>query len=198
MKLLSAGASPYVAKAAMAAKHCGVAVESIAVDATNGDPALQAANPLGKIPCLVLDDGTGLFDSRVITRYLDRISGGKLFPSDGAALLAAERMEALCDGINDCSVGYMYELRFHPEEKVEQEWLDRLWSKAENGLDAVAQDLPSNGADLTIGSIALFSCLSYLDLRFAGKWETGRDTLVQWHGKFGTNHPELAVLKPHA
>lgn len=198
MKLLSAGASPYVAKAAMAAKYCGVNVESVAVDATNGDPALQAANPLGKIPCLVLDDGTGLFDSRVITRYLDRIGGKKIFPNGDAELLAAERMEALCDGINDCTVGYMYELRFHPEEKVEREWLDRLWGKAEKGLDAVANNLPSNGTELTIGSIALASCLGYLDLRFAGKWETGRDVLVQWQDKFSANHPGLSALKPHA
>ena len=74
------------------------------MDSTNGDPVLDAANPLSKIPCLVLDDGTGVYDSRSITRYLDRVSGGKLFPTDSAGLLKAERMEALCDGINDCAL----------------------------------------------------------------------------------------------
>ncbi|MEE9314406.1 MAG: glutathione S-transferase family protein [Rhizobiaceae bacterium] len=198
MKLLTSGASPYVAKVTMAAKFSGVDVESIAVDVTNGDPQLDAANPLSKIPCLVLDDGTGLYDSRVITRYLDRLSGGKLFPASDPDLLTAELMEAHCDGLNDVAVGYMYELRFHPEDKVHQPWLDRLWGKAERALDATMTMLPPTGDDITIGSISLAASLGYLDLRFAGKWEAGRGALVDWQKAFDAAHPELAALKPSA
>ena len=198
MKLLSAGASPYVSKAAQAAKFAGVDVDSVPVDSTNGDPVLDAANPLSKIPCLVLYDGTGVYDSRAITRYFDRVSGGKLYPTDEAGLLKAEQMEALCDGINDCAVGYMYEARFRPEEKVHEPWRERLWGKVERGLDAAMASPPPAGADANIGSIALSACLGYLDLRFAGKWEAGRDDLVAWRDQFDAAHPELAALKPHA
>ena len=198
MKLLSAGASPYVSKAAQAAKFAGLDVESVPVDSTNGDPVLDAANPLSKIPCLVLDDGTGIYDSRVITRYFDRISGGKLYPRDEAALQKAELMEALCDGINDCAVGYMYEARFRPEEKVHEPWRERLWGKVERGLDAAMASLPPSGTDAHIGSIALSAALGYLDLRFTGKWEAGRDDLVAWRDQFDAAHPGLVALKPHA
>ncbi|NKB51275.1 MAG: glutathione S-transferase [Rhizobiaceae bacterium] len=200
MKLLSSGASPYVSKVAIAAKFAGIDVETVNVDSTNGDPVLDAANPLSKIPCLVLDDGTGVYDSRAITRHLDRLSGGKLYPGndDEAALLKAERFEALCDGINDCAVGYMYEARFRPEEKVHQPWRDRLWGKVERGLDAAMASPPPSGADANIGSIALAAALGYLDLRFSGKWQPGRDDLVAWRDQFDAAHPELVGLKPNA
>ena len=198
MKLLSASASPYVAKVAIAAKLAGIEIEMISVDSTNGDPQLDAANPLSKIPCLVLDDGTGIYDSRSITRYLDRKSGGRLFPSGDPELLIVERMEALCDGLNDVTVGYMYELRFHPEEKVHQPWLDRLWGKAENALTAAATMLPPLGDNANIGTCALAASLGYLDLRFAGKWENANPALVEWSNAFDKAHPELAALKPSA
>jgi len=198
MQLLSSGASPFVSKAALAAKFAGVAVEYVDVDSTKGDARLDAANPLSKIPCLVLDDGTGVFDSRGITRYLDRISGGKLFPASDPELLAAERMEALCDGMNDCAVGCMYELRFRPEEKVHQPWRDRLWGKVERALDAAMESLPPSGVDAHIGSLALVASLGYLDLRFAGQWESGRADLVAWRDAFDAAHPDLTGLKPHA
>lgn len=198
MKLLSSGASPYVSKAAQAGRLAGVEIETIDVDSTNGDPMLDAANPLSKIPCLVLDDGTGVYDSRAITRYFDRASGGKLYPSDDTALLKAEQMEALCDGINDCAVGYMYEARFRPEEKVHEPWRERLWGKVERALDAAMASPPPSGADANIGSVALSATLGYLDLRFAGKWEAGRDDLVAWRDQFDAAHPDLAALKPNA
>ncbi|MGI9364715.1 MAG: glutathione S-transferase family protein [Rhizobiaceae bacterium] len=198
MKLLSSGASPYVAKAAMAAKFAGIDVQHVDVDSTNGDPVLDAANPLSKIPCLVLDNGSGVYDSRSITRFLDRQSGGKLFPKDDAQLVAAERMEALCDGINDCAVGYMYEMRFRPEEKVHKPWQDRLWGKVERALDSAMNDLPPAGNDAHIGSVALAATLGYLDLRFAGRWEDGRSDLATWRDEFDAAHPELVGLKPHA
>ncbi len=196
MKLLSAGASPYVAKVAMSARFAGVDVEETPVDATNGDPVLDAANPLSRIPCLVLDNGEGLYDSRAITRYVDRLSGGRLYPSADPDLLHVERLEALCDGINDSAVGYVYELRFRPEEKIHQPWLERLWGKVERALDHVQRDLPPTGTDAHMGSVALAATLGYLDLRFAGKWEEGRDALVAWRDAFDAAHPDLTGLKP--
>jgi len=198
MKLLSASPSPYVAKVSMAAKLAGIELEMVSVDATNGDAQLNAANPLSKIPCLVLDDGTGIYDSRSITRYLDRKSGGRLFPTGDQELLVAERMEALCDGLNDVTVGYMYELRFRPEEKVHQPWLERLWGKAENALSATSTMLPPLGKNANIGTCALAASLGYLDLRFADKWKSANPVLEEWNSAFDKAHPELALLKPSA
>jgi glutathione S-transferase len=106
-------------------------------------------------------------------------------------------MEALCDGLNDCSVGYMYELRFHPEEKVHQPWLDRLWGKAENALVAASTMLPPIGDTANIGTCALASSLGYLDFRFEGKWESAVPALVEWNKAFDEAHPGLAALKAH-
>lgn len=198
MKLLSSSASPFVAKAAMAARFAGIEVDMTDVDSTNGDPRLDAANPLSKIPCLVLDDGNGIYDSRTITRYLDRLSGGKLFPADPSALLDAEVTEALCDGIADCAVGCMYEKRFRPAEMVHQPWIDRLWGKVSRGLDEAADRLPPTGDEAHIGSIALASLLGYLDLRFAGNWENDRTQLIEWRDTFAAAHPDLLELLPRA
>lgn len=196
MKLLAADASPFVSKAAMALKFSGIDAEIVNVDATNGDAQLDAANPLSKIPCLVLDDGTGVYDSRSITRYLDRLCNGKLFPAADPEKLQAELTEALCDGICDCAVGVMYEKRFRPEEIVHQPWIDRLWGKVERGLDDAMNHLPPAGDEIHIGSIALRATLGYLDFRFAGQWEDGRAQLIAFRDAFDAAHPDLAGLLP--
>jgi glutathione S-transferase len=196
MKLLYAGASPFVSKAAMAAQHAGILVEHQAVDSTNEDPVLLEANPLGKIPALVLDDGAVLYDSRVITRYFDRQSGGKLLPL-GDPLLA-ERYEAHCDGIAECAVAGQYERRFRPDEKVHQPWIDRQWAKVERGLDNMPGPLPEIGSKLGLAGIALGAMLGYLDLRYTDSWRGGRDSLVTWFDEFRSQHNDLAKLLPQA
>ena len=88
------------------------------------------------------DDGEPIFDSRGITQYLNRQSGGKLFPRNAAKRLEAERLEALADGICDCLLAIVYERRFRPEEKVHQPWIDRQWAKAARGLDLLNASPP--------------------------------------------------------
>ncbi len=198
MKLLSASASPFVAKVRMAALFAGLDVQAVDADSNNEAPELLAINPLGKIPCLVLDDGQAVFDSRVITRHLDRLSDGKLYPSNADMLLETEIMEALCDGICDSAVAFQYEMRFRDQEMWSQSWMERQWGKAERGLDMVSTMLPPFGANAHIGSIALFATLGYLDLRFSGRWEEGRLDLVGWRDAFANAHPEMTDLKPNA
>ena len=195
MKLLAAGASPFVAKVAMAARFAGIEIETQNVDASTEAPELLAANPLGKIPALVLDDGSTLYDSRLITRYLDRQSGGKLVSA--ADPLPIERMEAHCDGIADCAVAGIYEKRMRPEDKWHQPWIDRQWAKVERGLDNFPGSLPSTGDQLDLGGISLAATLAYLDLRYADVWRNERDGLVNWLSEFSKDHPELAELLPH-
>ncbi|MGE0281256.1 MAG: glutathione S-transferase family protein [Rhizobiaceae bacterium] len=197
-KLLYSGASPYSAKARAVAAYAGIPVDAVTVD-TNADPdILLAANPLGKIPTLVSDDGEAVFDSRVITQYLNRLSGGKLFPRNPAKRLEAERLEALADGICDCLLAIIYERRFRPAEKQHQPWIDRQWQKAARGLDLLSANPPKLPKSIHVGHIAVRAMIGYLDLRFAGQWEKGRTKLKRWAARFDEKFPELAGLMPLA
>ncbi len=195
-KILYAPASPYSAKVRMAAAYAGIALEGVLTD-TNAEPAeLIAANPLGKIPALIADDGEAVFDSRAITQYLNRASGNALFPRNPAKRLEAERLEALADGMCDCLLAHVYERRFRPEEKVHAPWLDKQWSKVVQALDVLNANPPKLPKKITAGQIALRAMLGYLDLRFAGKWERGHAKLKRWAARFDEKFPELKPYLP--
>lgn len=190
MRLLYAPASPYSAKVRMAAAHFGIALQAEVTDVESLPPALLEANPLGKIPVLITDEGEAVYDSRVIMRHLDRLGGRRLFPS-----LAAERLEALADGICDCLLAHVYERRLRPEEKVHTPWLERQWSKTVRGLAALERDPPEMD-DLDGGTIALRATLAYASLRFAGKWEADCPELINWAARFDGRYSALAGLVP--
>lgn len=180
----------------MAGLYAGIALDYETVN-TNADPAdLLAANPLGKIPTLVLDDGSAVYDSRVITQHLNRVSGNRLFPRNAAKRLDAERLEALADGICDSLLAMVYERRMRPEEKVHEPWLDRQWQKASRGLDWLNANPPKLPKQIHAGHIALRAMIGYLEIRFAGKWEKGRGKLKRWGARFDEKFPELAAAAP--
>lgn len=190
--------SPYSAKVRMAAAWCGIDAEARIVNAADQPAELLAANPLGKIPVLITDEGDGVFDSRAITQHLNRVSGGALFPRKADRRLQAERLEALADGINDCLLAHVYERRARPEEKVHQPWLDKQWSKAMRALDLLEASPPKLVKKADGGVIALRATLGYLALRFEGQWERGRPRLRRWVKRFDERFPELAALVPTA
>jgi glutathione S-transferase len=195
-KLLCAPASPYSAKVRMAAAIAGIEIEVVKTDTGPQPEALTGVNPLGKIPCLVLDNGHGVYDSRVITQHLNRMGGGVLFPRNAAKRLEAEQLEALADGICDCLLAHVYERRFRPAEKVQQSWLDLQWSKVVRALDVLNAAPPRFGKKPTAGHVALRACLGYLALRFAGQWEKGRSKLVRWTKRFDDRFPQVVPLLP--
>lgn len=195
MKVLYAPASPYSAKVRMAARHCGIDFESVKTDTGAEAPDLVDNNPLGKIPTLITEDGSAVYDSRAIMQYLDRMSGKKLYPRNAAKRTEAEVLEALCDGICDALLLMIYERRFRPEEKVHQDWLDRQWRKVERGLDQLNANLPRTNKSLHGGHFALAALVSYLTLRFDGKWERGRAKLKNWPAKFEKFFPDYSALK---
>jgi glutathione S-transferase len=195
-KLFYSPASPYSAKVRLSAAYLGFPVEIVVANTREDPPALIAANPLGKIPALLLDDGDALFDSRVITQYLNRACGNRLFPRDAGRRTEAERYEALADGVTDAAIASVYERRFRPEEKVHQPWIDRQWSKVERGLDALNAAPPRLAGRPHAGHFALRALLAYLALRFAGKWEKGRAKLRRWADRFDERFPELTALLP--
>ncbi|MBX3595997.1 MAG: glutathione S-transferase family protein [Rhizobiaceae bacterium] len=197
-KLLYSPASPYSAKVRMSAALAGIALDEEIVDAVSNPASLINANPLGKIPTLVMEDGTGVYDSRVITQHLNRLSGNKIFPKNPAKRLEAERLEALADGICDSLLAIIYERRMRPEDKVHQPWTDRQWDKATRGLDFLNANPPKLPKSINAGHLAVRAMIGYLDLRFAGKWEKGRSKLKRWAAKFDDKWPEISAKIPKA
>ncbi|MGS1093047.1 glutathione S-transferase [Aquamicrobium terrae] len=195
-KLLYAPASPYSAKVRMAAAYAGIAIEGALTQTADQPAELIGANPLGKIPTLLLDDGRVIFDSRAITQYLNRESKNALFPRNPDRRTEAEVMEALADGICDCALAIVYERRMRPEEKVHQEWIDGQWRKIARALDHLNANPPKLPKKITAGQIAVRAMLGYLSLRFAGQWERGRGRLTRWAARFDEKFPELKSSLP--
>lgn len=198
MKILFSPASPYSAKARMAAVASGLNVTAERVNTEESPEILVGNNPLGKIPVLLTDEGEAVFDSRVITQYLNRLAPGTVFPRPAARRLDAERMEALCDGITDCLLAIVYERRFRPAEKVHDAWIDRQWTKVTRGLDHLEANPPRLTGRLHAGHFAFAALLGYLALRFPGQWEKGRPKLKGFNKRFVARFPEAADILPHA
>ncbi len=198
MILRSSPASPFVRKVRIAAAVLDL-VDKIDVRETDlNDPAdpIRVQNPLGKIPALILDDGTIYYDSRVILEVLDHLAGGgRIIPREPKARFAALRLQALCDGILDASVLLVYESRYRPADKQVQVWVDRQADKVARGLEALEAAPPTLGPMPDVGQIALACVLGYRDLRFDGSWRKDHPRLLAWHDKFATQVPAFAATK---
>lgn len=168
MKLLYSPASPYARKVRICAQELGIALEEIVVGANPAaaaDPVLAAANPLAKIPTLVLDDGRAIYDSAVIVDYLDSLTDRALAPRSGDARWAALVEQAAADGILDAALLSRYELFMRPEALRWPEWLAGQSGKIERALD-LFEGSERNAADPGLGDICVACALGYLDLRF--------------------------------
>jgi glutathione S-transferase len=198
MRLLYSPASPYSAKVRMAARHLGIEITDVKTDTGANPPELADNNPLGKIPVLIREGEAPIYDSIAIMHYLDRRSGGKLYPKDEEERTQAEVLEALCDGILDCLLAIVYERRFRPEEKIHQGWIDKQWGKVVRGLDYLENNLPETDATLNGGHFALASLIGYLDLRFAGQWADGRPQLSAWTDAFTRLFPDFPEMRSAA
>jgi glutathione S-transferase len=194
-KILYSPASPFAAKARMAAAYAGYVFEPVLTKTDEVPADLLAANPLGKIPALVTDGGKGIFDSKVITQFLNRASGDKLLPKNAEKRLDAEMLESLADGICDCAIACVYERRQRPEDKQHQPWIDKQWSKVTRGLDHLEANAPKLPVKIHAGHIALAACLAYLSLRFPD-WVKGHPKLKRWLRKFSEKFPDLATSLP--
>jgi glutathione S-transferase len=180
----------------MAAAYAGIAIDLVPVKTEDKPAELISANPLGKIPVLVLEDGRSIYDSRAITQHLNRLSKSALFPRNPDKRLDAEVLEALADGICDCALSMVYERRTRPEAMVYQPWLDRQWGKITTALDLINANPPKLPKKITAGHMALRATLGYLALRFSGQWEKGRGRLVRWAARFDEKFPELKGSVP--
>lgn len=198
MRLFYSAPSPFAAKARMAAALCGIALETVATDTTQEPADLLAANPLGKIPALVLATGETVYDSRVICDYLDRLSGHRLVPQDMDGWLAAKKLEAVADGVTDALILTVYEVRYRPEDKRHQPWVDKQTRKAERGLALLASMVPTLAPTPGIGHLALAGLIGWMDVRFPGRIAADHPALAAWLETFKTENPALAEALPKA
>jgi glutathione S-transferase len=185
MKLIASPTSPYVRKVriALAEKR----IEYTLVEESPWAPgnAVATFNPLGKIPVLVLDDGSHLFDSRVIVEYLDTVSPvSRLIPGPSRQRIAVKRWEALADGICDAVALIVIEHR-RPARQQSKDWIKRQQDKIALGVVEMAQELDErswcSGEAYSLADIAVGCALGYLDLRQAD---------LDWRGQ----HANLAQL----
>lgn len=197
LTLRSSPASPFGRKVKIAALELGLMdkFEIVAADTTDESDPLRQQNPLGKIPTLVLADGTTLFDSRVILDYLDHLAGGgKIIPT-GEARFAQLRLQALADGLADAALLQIYEVRFRPEEQRSASWVANQSGKVSRALLALETVPPAAEGRVLIGDIALACALGYLDLRFDGAWRADHPRLVAWLDGFAARVPAFETTR---
>jgi glutathione S-transferase len=196
MQLLFSPTSPYARKvrAVLIEKRLEATVDLVAVNPLADPPNLRAANPLGKVPALILDNGRALFDSPLICAYLDEIgSGPKLVPSEIRARYDVVVREALADGVMDAAFNLVMEQR-RPPEQQSPEWTGR-WTTAI--LAAAAEMTPgAAGPGIDLGEIATACALGYLDFRLpALDWRSANPGLGAWFGAI-LARPSLARTEP--
>ena len=197
MQLLVSPASPFVRKVRVLIREAKLmdTVEEIDVSTTpmNSAPDVVAANPIGKIPALIRADGPGIYDSRVITRFLDDLAGTDLYPQ--SRIWEILTLEATGDGIMDAAVSMTYEARLRPQEKQSSEWIEAQWAKAARGIAAVNSRWMSHlTGPLNIGQIGMACALSYVDLRHDDRgWRNGNEALANWHADFAARDSMVAT-----
>lgn len=188
MKLLGSTSSPYVRKVRVVMAEKKLDYAFIPEDVWAADTTIAESNPLGKVPCLIMEGAEALFDSRVIVEYLDTLSPvGKLIPSVGRERAEIKTWEALADGLMDAAILARLEATWAGRSKAQrsQAWIDRQMVKVNDVVKAMARGLGEKpfcaGIHLTLADIAVGCALGYLDFRFPQ---------IDWR----TEYPNLAKL----
>ena len=186
MKLIGSLASPYVRKVRIVMTEKKLDYEFVLEDVWSPTSTISLSNPLGKVPCLIMEDGGAMFDSRVIVEYLDTMSPvGKLIPSQGRERAIIICWEALADGVLDAGILIRLERTQRPSDKQSEAWTERQFGKIRDGLGAMSRGLGDGGfcvgPHLSLADIAVGCALGWLSFRFPE---------IQWR----EDHPNLARL----
>lgn len=187
MKLIGSLTSPYVRKVRIVMAEKKLDFQLVLEDVW-GSEAILKSNPLGKVPCLVMEGGEAIFDSRVIVEYLESLSPvGRLIPASGRERIEVRTWEALADGVLDACVLARLEANWKGRAPLErsQAWIDRQMSRVDAGIEAMGRGLADKawctGNHFTLADVAVGCALGYLDFRFAH---------IDWRGR----QPQLARL----
>jgi len=198
MILRSAPASPFSRKVKIASYVLGLAdkIETHILNSSDPKDPIRQQNPLAKIPTLVLENGTSIYDSRVILEYFDMLAGGgKIIPKETDARFAALTTAALADGIMDASLLVVYESRYRPDQTPHEGWLNLQRGKIERALAELAANLPATSS-INVGNIGLACALGYLDLRKQVDWRAKYPALIGWLDAFRAACPYFDKTKP--
>lgn len=191
MKLIGSTSSPYVRKVRVVLAEKKLDCDFVREDVWAAQTTINDANPLGKVPCLIMEGAEALFDSRVIVEYLDTLSPvGKLIPVQGRDRAEIKTWEALADGVLDASILARLEATWGGREDAQrsQPWIDRQMGKVHSALKAMSQGLGDKpfcaGIHLTLADIAVGCALGYLDFRFPEiNWRADHPNLLKLHDK---------------
>ena len=190
LKLIGARTSPYARKARIVLAEKKLEYQFVEESPWEGDNPVHAWNPLGKVPVLLLDDGTSLFDSRVIVEYIDSVSPvSRLIPEPARQRIAVRRWEALADGVCDAALLMVREAK-RAQKLQDGEWVARQQRKVHEGVKAMAAELEErpwcNGESYSLADIATGCALGYLDLRLPGfDWRAAYENLARHAEKLG-------------
>ena len=200
MRLFYSLASPFVRRVMVTALELGIEdrIEKVEITTTpvNPDPKLKDANPIRKIPALETDDGLLLYDSSVITEYLDVLGGARLLPASGNPRWTVKRQEALGAGLLDAAVLVRYETFIRPEHKRWDGWIDAQIGKIDGALAQMNEDVAGFDEAATLGQIAYGCACGYLDFRFAEMgWRDDHPALATWYETFA-KRPSMTATSP--
>jgi glutathione S-transferase len=204
MKLIGSFTSPYVRKVRVVLAEKKLECQFVQEDVWGSD-AMLAINPLGKVPCLVMEAGEVLYDSRVIVEYVDTLSPvGKLIPASGRERAEVRTWEALADGVLDASVSARLEQTWagRSESERSQAWVDRQLVRVRSALKAMSLGLADKafctGIHLSLADIAVGVALGYLDFRFPEiDWRTAHPNLQRLFDKLAAR-PSFVDTRPPA
>lgn len=188
MKLIGSVTSPYVRKVRIVLAEKKLDADFVEENVWVPHTTIVASNPLGKIPCLIMEGDEAVFDSRVIVEYLDTLSPvGKLIPASGRERVAVKTWEALADGLLDAAILSRLEATWAPRTDVQRSaaWIDRQMTKVQHSLQAMSSGLADkafcHGIYFSLADVSVGCALAYLDFRFP---------TLDWR----SHHPNLARL----
>lgn len=183
MKLIGSNASPYVRKVRVVMAEKRLDYQFVQEDVWAADTTIAQSNPLGKVPCLVMEGSEAMFDSRVIVEYLDTLSPvGKLIPQQGRERAEVKTWEALADGVMDAGVLCRLEATWagRADGERSQVWMDRQRAKITHGIAAMAKGLGDkpfcSGIHLSLSDIAVGCALGWIEFRFPD---------IDWRSQYG-------------
>lgn len=203
MKLIGSTSSPYVRKVRVVMAEKKLDYAFVTEDVWSADTTISESNPLGKVPCLIMEGAEALFDSRVIVEYLDTLSPvGKLIPAVGRERAEIKTWEALADGLMDAAILARLEATWNGRTKAQrsQAWIDRQLGKVNATLKAMSHGLGDKpfcgGIHFSLADVAVGCALGYVDFRFPQiDWRTDYPNLVRLHDKL-MQRPSFADTVP--
>jgi glutathione S-transferase len=191
MKLIGSLTSPYVCKVRIVLAEKKLDYSFVTEDVWSADTKISDSNPLGKVPCLIMEGHEAVFDSRVIVEYLDTLSPvGKLIPTGGRERAAVKTWEALADGVMDAAILARMETIWpgRTDAQRSQAWIDRQMGKISTSLQAMSTGLGDkpfcSGVHLSLSDIAVGCALGYLDFRYGQiDWRAAHPNLHKLYDK---------------